>query len=447
MILEVLAPLPTDATFDPTPATPFQEKDMEPRGPTPPPSLPTRRRFLELTGCGLGLSTAAACASVSADPRPSGAVTSRPFSPDSFDPWLEIDEGAFRHNVRESARLAGGRPILAVVKNNAYGLGDRTVGPLLAGMPEVGGIACVRAEEALAMRGSGVTKPIVVMAEGTEEELEELVHHDVQPSVWLDDAPDRLDRVARRLGRPVPVQLFVDTGMGREGMPYTRARAWLEELGTGESVDVQGTYTMFAHDMDFDREQLARFHELVDWGRERGLSLGTLHAAPTFELFHLPEAHFDMVRPGNALFGNYPSGEGARDLATLEPVFRLCARVVRVERLEPGESAGFYRTFKAERPTWVALLPVGRTDGYPSSANGTCEVLIGGRLYPVSGGVNSAHTIVEIGDEKTVEVGDVATLIGPDHSAILPHTVANRTGVGFLRIIQSMNPRLPRRVV
>ena len=62
-------------------------------------------------------------------------------------------------------------------------------------------------------------------------------------------------------------------------------------------------------------------------------------------------------------------------------------------------------------------------------------------------GVNFAHTIVEIGAEKTVEVGDVATLIGADHQAIHPHTVAERTGTGFLRLIQGMNARLPRRVV
>ncbi len=230
-------------------------------------------------------------------------------------------------------------------------------------------------------------------------------------------------------------------------MPFQRARPWMEALCRSESVDVRATYTMFVHDIDFDRVQLSRFVELIHWARQSKLPLGTLHAAPTFELFHLPEAHFDMVRPGNALFGNYPSGAGVRDRADLKPVFRLKTRVVRVERLELGESAGFHRTFKPERPTWIALLPVGRTDGYPSEANGTCEVLIGGRPYRVAGGVNSAHTILEIGEEKTVEVGDVATLIGPDHPAILPHAVAERTGVRFLRLIQGMNPRLPRRVV
>ncbi|MXX72363.1 MAG: alanine racemase [Gemmatimonadetes bacterium] len=417
-----------------------------------------RRRFIHLAGGAAGLIATSACASTTRSNGPgaravSGAsapgvplTTARTYTPDRFDPWIELDRGAWAHNVREAARLASSRPILAVVKNNAYGLGDRAVGPLLADMPEVGGIAAVRVEEALAMREEGVAKPIVVMAEGSEDEIEEMVRHDVLPSVWLDDAPRRLRNVSRRLGQPVPVHLFIDTGMNREGMPYTRARNWIEELVQSEHVDVNGTYTMFTHDLDFDREQHARFEELLGWARSRNLPLGTLHAAPSFELFHLPEAHYDMVRPGNALFGNAP-GEEAREIADLRPVFSLKTRVVRVEHLEPGDSAGFNRTFMPERATWVALLPVGRTDGYPSQANGTCEVLINGRVYPVAGGVNSAHAILDIGPEKTVAVGDVATLIGPDHPAVLPHTVAERTELGFLRIIQGMNPRLPRRVV
>ena len=134
-------------------------------------------------------------------------------------------------------------------------------------------------------------------------------------------------------------------------------------------------------------------------------------------------------------------------MADLKTVFRLCARVVRLERLEPGESAGFNRTFVAERTTWVALLPIGRTDGYPSRANGRAEVLINGRPYPVMGGVNSAHAIVDIGPEKTVEVGDTAILIGPDHPAIDPHSIAEMAEISFLALIQGMNQRLPRMVV
>ena len=423
---------------------------MDPRTPHPETAALSRRRFLELTGGALGLSAAAGCAiSPAAGKSVPGPVRSagRALPTESFDPWIEIEREAYRHNAREASRLAAGRPILAVVKNNAYGLGDQWVGPVLADCPEVGGLACVRVQEALAMREAGVTKPILNMAETSEEEMEALVRNGVIPSVWLDDAPQRLDRLARRLGHPVPVQIYLDTGMGREGMPYQRCRPWVEALCGRESVRVVGTYTMFVHELEFDREQLARFKEFLAWARGRRLELGTLHAAPTFELFQYPESHLDMVRPGNALFGNYPSVEGMRALADLKPVFRLCARVTRVERLEPGESAGFYRSYMAEQPTWIALLPIGHTDGYPPSASGTCEVLIRGRLYPVVARISSAHTIVEVGAEKTVEVGDVATLIGPDHPAIWPHTIADRTGVRFLALITKLNARLPRRIV
>jgi alanine racemase len=285
------------------------------------------------------------------------------------------------------------------------------------------------------------------MAEASETEMEVLVQHSVLPSVWHDDAPERIERLAARLGRAIPVQLFLDTGMNREGMPSTRARPWMEKLGRSRAAEIRGTYTMLAHDLDFDRVQLDRFEALLGWARAQRLPLGTLHASPTVELFHLPEAHYDMVRPGNALFGNYPSGEGVRDQAELKPVYRLRTRVVRVEQVEAGESAGFYRSYEPDRATWVALLPVGRTDGYPSEANGTGEVLIGGRLYPVRGGVNSAHAIVDIGPERTVEVGDVATLIGPDHPSIHPDEVSRRTARSTLRLMQGLSSRLPRRVV
>lgn len=412
----------------------------------------SRRRFLGLSSAALGLTALARSATPAeaAAVRPADGQTFRlrPGGHDSgFDPWLEIDAAAFRHNVRETSRLAGGRPILAVVKNNAYGLGDTLVGPLLVSCPEVAGIACTRVAEAVAMREAGVRKPILNMAEVSEEEAAQLVRARVHLSVWLDDAPARLERLARRMRRPIPVHLYLDTGMGREGMPDYRARPWLEALCAQKSVRVDGTYMMFTHELDFDREQLARFIQLTDEARSKALRLGTLHAAPSYEVYHLPEAHLEMVRPGNLLFGNYPRADDAGARVSLKPVFRLRARIVRLERLREGDSASFGRRYIAKQPTWIALLPVGHTDGYPATAANTCQVLIRGRLYPVVAVVSSTHTIVEIGDEKTVEVGDVATLIGPDDPAIEPLAVAEKTGVGFYPMVTKMSALLPRRLV
>ena len=404
----------------------------------------SRRRFLSVAG---GLATFAAQSA-----RPSGvqhhATRLRPGGrDDGFDPWIEIIGEHFRHNVREVARLAGGRPILAVVKNNAYGMGDSIVGPLLAGTAEVGGIACVRPAEAVAMRSAGVQKPILTMSEIGEEEAVEMVRRDVTLSCWLDDAGDRLERVARKARRVVPVHLYVDTGMNREGMPWRRALPWMEDIARRRGVRIDGTYQMFVHEIEFDRVQLQRFLELIAQAKQRGVRPGKLHAAPTFELFRLPEAHLDAVRVGNALFGADPGPE-FRDKAQLKPVFRLKARVVRVERVDSGESAGFGRAFQPTQPTSVALLPIGHTDGYPATAGGTCDVVINGRRYPVvAGGVASAHTIVDVGAEPQLRVGDEATLIGPDDPAIVPHEVAARAKVSFYAMITKFSALLPRKMV
>ena len=405
----------------------------------------SRRRFLSFATT---VPAALSVADLSASAREQASVRLRPGGDDGgFDPWIEIIAPSFRHNATEVSRLAGGRPILAVVKNNAYGLGDAVIGPLLSICPEVKGIACVRPGEAIAMRKAGVRKPILTMSELGEEESAELVRHNVTLSCWLDDAGARLDRVARRAGRRVPVHLFLDTGTNREGMPVRRALPWIEELAGLKSVRIDGAYQHFVHDIEFNKVQLQRFVDITTIVTQKGVRLGALHAAATFQLYRMSSAHLDMVRVGYALFGAKP-GTDVTTTADLRPVFRLKARVVRVDRVEPGESAGVGRAFMPAEPTSVALLPVGDTDGYPATAGGVCDVLIRGKRYPVvHGGVSGPHAIIDVGPNPEVRVGDTATLIGPDDPAILPSEVAARTKLGFYPMITKMSALLPRRVV
>ncbi len=207
------------------------------------------------------------------------------------------------------------------------------------------------------------------------------------------------------MGRRVSAQLYLDTGMGRMGMAYHRALPWIEDLANREDLRITGTYMAFTEETAFDREQLDRFTRLIGRARDRGADLGTLHAASSNGVFHLPEARLDMVRPGIALWGGYPSHpEVERTMATLRPAFRLRARVVRVEQLRPGDGVSYGRRYVAERPTWIATLPVGHADGYTSKAVNGGVVLIGERLYPVIGTVSASHTILEIGAEPTVRV-------------------------------------------
>ena len=117
-------------------------------------------------------------------------------------------------------------------------------------------------------------------------------------------------------------------------------------------------------------------------------------------VFDIPEAHLDMVRPGMALYGGYPNDPHEQRLkGTLRCTVRLKARVVRVERLRAGDSVSYGRNYIADKPTWVATIPVGHTDGYPRRAVEGARVLIGARTYPAIGAVSASHTIVEVGSE------------------------------------------------
>jgi alanine racemase len=359
-----------------------------------------------------------------------------------FDPWLEINAAALRANTDAASRLAGGRAVLAVLKNNAYGLGLAQVGPVLDAHPRVAGMAVVRAAEALALRAAAVRKPVLLMGRCGDDEAFELARAGVRLAAVGDDAAERLGRLAARLEQPLGVHLYVDTGMGRMGIPW-RKTDLLHAIATRPGLRLEGAFTELTEDPDFDREQVERLRKLAREASARGGGLGLLHAASSAAVTHQPETHLDLVRPGLMLYGGYVSAE-APAAAPLVPACRLRARVVRVDRLEAGEGVSYHRRWKAERSTWIGVLPVGHVDGYPSGSVKGGEVLIGTRLYRVIGTVSASHTVIEIGPEPAVAVGDTATLVGDGNPAIHPNEVARRAGYSEYDMFMHLNPLLPR---
>jgi alanine racemase len=365
----------------------------------------------------------------------------------TFDPWLEIDRAALAYNVRAVTRLAGGRPVIAVVKNNAYGLGLETAGPILDSLAAVSHLAVVRADEALALRKAGARKPILLMGPATEDELLELTPLNVIQSPYRDVAPSLLARIAQRTGRQVRVHLYLDTGMHRMGLPVGQALPWLETLSRSRGVRIEGAFTELTEDADFDRQQATRLRELQTAAKQGGISIPLLHAASSDAIMHqTTETFLDAVRPGLALYGGYVS-ERAMQRGELRPAYRLKARVIRVDHLAAGEGVSYHRRYVAERPMWTATLAVGHVDGYPSGAVKGCEVLANGRLFPVIGTVSASHTIIALGDEQRLNVGDEATLVGPDQPAIHPNEVAKRAGWSEYNMFMHLSPQLAKRVV
>ena len=267
----------------------------------------------------------------------------------SFDPWVEVRPDHVRHNVREVSRLVEGRPILAVIKNNAYGMGLINMARILESEAKVTGMAVVRLNEAIELRDAGITKPILLMGPFDDADLEEAVMRDVMPMVYT-EVGDALARLATRRQSAIPVQVCVDTGMGRVGVPHRHAAGLIADLAGREGVNLVATMTTLNEDPEFEKLQLQRFREVEETLTARGISMGRRHAAASYALFDNPPAYLDVVRPGMALFGQY-SMPKFRDMGLLDlrPSMSLKARVVLVKKLQKGDTAGYEAAYKADR--------------------------------------------------------------------------------------------------
>ena len=156
----------------------------------------------------------------------------------SFDPWVEVRPDHLRHNIAQIQRRAGGRKVLAVLKNNGYGLGVAAAAQALEGETAIAGFAVVTLHEAATLRDSGVRKPVLCMGPLGEGDLTDAAGLDIEPMVYT-PVGATLERIAARRGRPVPIHVCVDTGIGRVGVPHREAAPLIRDLAQRRGVNTR----------------------------------------------------------------------------------------------------------------------------------------------------------------------------------------------------------------
>jgi alanine racemase len=363
-----------------------------------------------------------------------------------FDPWIEVRADHLLQNVAEVARFAGDRPVMAVIKNNAYGLGLTAVAETLARAKAVRSLAVVKLKEAFALRDAGIEMPILMMGPFDAGDVAEMHARDIMPMVYT-PIGDALARAAAGGRKPLTIHVKVDTGLGRVGVPYRQALELVRDLAQHKGIVIGGLMTTLSEDPALDQDQLRRLRELDAALEKSGVDAGLLHAASSYSLFQHDNALLDMVRPGMVLYGIYPAA-GFRKLKrmTLRPAVALRTRVIYTKQLAAGESAGYERAFVARRPTWIATLPIGHADGWPRVAAKGARVRIGRRRYPVIASVSASHTLLDIGPEPTVQVGDIATLFDWEEGS-RPEDVAAACGASVYDLTMHLGGHLARRLV
>jgi alanine racemase len=360
-----------------------------------------------------------------------------------------------RNAARLLARLKPGAELCAVVKAEASGHGAvPTARAALAGGATW--LAVATANEAAQLREAGLAAPILIMGAISAEELPVALAARADVVGWSERFLDDLARAARGNG-PVGVHVKLDTGMGRLGTrELDRAVALAERLAgsAAPGLVLAGAMTHFATadgDREFLAEQLSVFapfaHRLRDGLPDHRLLVHTANSAATLRE---PASHYDMVRCGIALYGCDPMNQDP-DHAELEPAMQLSSYVAAVKRARPGESAGYGRRFIAEHVTWIATLPIGYADGIRRGLSNNCDVLIGGRRYPLVGTVSMDNITVDLGP---VHPGALDPPAQPEQEAIIigrsggerqtVEDLANRLDTVAHEVLCGISARVPR---
>jgi alanine racemase len=358
-----------------------------------------------------------------------------------------IDLGAVAHNCGVLRRLIGpGVELCPVLKADGYGHGAAYCAPAAvdAGADR---IAVATAREAAAVRELDGAVPILVLGALAPAECDLAIAAGGAITAWDPDFADALDRRAAAAGRKLVVHVKYDTGMGRLGSfdPEVVVET-ARRVQRSEHLELEGLWTHFAtadeNDPTFMGLQLERLLALGARMRSEFPGL-RLHAANSAAVLSDPATHLDLVRPGVAVYGMDPFGHdpAAREL---RPVLSLHSYVATVKRFESGMSAGYGRTWKAERPTTVITVPVGYGDGVRRGLSNAGDVLVGGQRHRIAGTVSMDNITVDVGDHE-VAVGDEVTLIGAQGDELITaEEVAAKLGTINYEVTCGVSPRVPR---
>jgi alanine racemase len=363
----------------------------------------------------------------------------------------EIDLDAVEANTRSLVELVGaGSGIIAVVKANGYGLGAAQIGAAaLRGGAKMLAVAC--ADEGAALRMAGYGGPLLVMGYVAPEEAPLIAEHRLTIALHRPHVAEALQSAAMSagLGRgALRVHLKVDTGIGRFGCTPGEFLPLARRVRELDRLEIEGLMTHFADadsaDQAYAREQLRRFAEVRLQADEAGVNFRFVHAANSAAALFLPEARFDLVRAGIVLSGHSPTP--GRDLpVSIRPALSLRSQVARLFRVEPGGSVGYGRTWVAERPSVVGLVPVGYADGYPRNLGNRAHALVGGQRCPVVGRVSMDQITVDLTELAQVSEGDEVVLIGTQRREhVSTDELAQHAGTISYEILTGLAPRVPR---
>ena len=334
-----------------------------------------------------------------------------------YQTHVRIHLANIQANLRAIRQAIGPeRKMLLAVKANAYGHGAVAVSRLAqAEGIEWLGVATV--PEAIELREAGITLPILKLSHAFPEEMEAAVAAGLTLAICGTLNAQALERVCAARGATADVHLKIDTGMARVGVQPQEAPALAALIEQQcPHLRLRGAFTHLPDSDDADpaytQAQVLRFQAAVAQVEATlGRQLELVHCANSGAVLGHPGAWFDLVRPGIMIYGFYPGPDTPRTLPLL-PGLSFLTRVSFLKKVPAGTQLGYGLTWTAAEDTWIATIPAGYADGFNRLFSNRGRVLVGGHSYPVVGRVCMDQSLVNLGPQTAVQVGDEVVLIG-----------------------------------
>ncbi|HZU85849.1 MAG TPA: alanine racemase [Anaerolineaceae bacterium] len=367
-----------------------------------------------------------------------------------YQTHTRIHLGNIRDNIKGIRKAIGAdRKILIAVKANGYGHGAVEISRM-AEQIGVDWLGVATVPEGIQLREAGIRLPILKFSPTFPEEMEAAVRNSITLSVGDLVNVTALQQVCRATGLVADVHLKVDTGMGRVGVSIAEApalAAYIEKESPGLRLGGIFTHLPVSDEADpiYTREQIVCFKDTVEnIHKAIGRRVGLVHCSNSGAVLGHPEAWMDMVRPGIMIYGFRPDDSTPQTI-DLKPGLSFLTRVSFLKKVSAGTSIGYGRTWIAPEDSWIATIPAGYADGFNRLFSNKGRVLIHGRSYPIVGRVCMDQSMVNLGPQTSVKVGDEVVLIGKSGSEeISCYEWAKKLGTITYEVTCQINSRVAR---
>jgi alanine racemase len=363
--------------------------------------------------------------------------------------WREISIPALNSNFKAIKRIAPGSAIIATIKADAYGHGSvKCAWELLKDGADFLGIATLL--EAVEIRTAGIQMPLVLFSPFPRPNAKDVIDLDIIPVVSTYEDALLLETEAARAELTTKKDIFIalETGMGRVGfLNKSESIADIQKIQRLQNINIKGAFSHFAvseiEDKTFTNAQIKAFNLFIDRLADEGVPLLCRTVANSAAIARFPESRYELVRPGLALYGIYPSRFVDKEMLPLTPVMSVKAHLSLIRKVPAGFTISYGSNFTTQRESLIATIPIGYADGMPRLAAGKLSVIVNDQYAPIVGNVTMDQFMVDVTDVAGVKEYDEAIIMGKSETLhISAEDIAAVTGAIPYEVLCAFGHRL-----